>query len=81
MKRWGGECRRTMTSVAVLARHLPARIKNGTSLQRHESICQPDGREGLDLRVGGDPFFLAVADVLAADDASPDRAGGSPARP
>ena len=58
-----------MTSVAVLARHLPARIRNGTSLQRHESISQPDRGEGLDLRVGGDPFFVAVADVLAADDA------------
>ena len=46
----------------------------GSNQERHIGPApridfQPDRGERLDLRVGGDPFFLAVAHVLAADDA------------
>ena len=78
MNRWGGSGNWTITSVAVLARHFPARIKNRHIGPSPGIDLQPHGREGFDLDLGGDALFLAIAAVLAADHAArtqrPDRA-------
>ena len=58
----------------------------GSNQERHISPAprvdqQPDRGEGLDLRIGGDPFFLAVAHDTGRGRRCLARAGGSPAIP
>ena len=60
----------TSTSVAVSARHLPARMKNGTPSQRQESMREPQRRERLDRRVGRDARLLPVAAELPAHESA-----------
>ena len=68
-----------MTSVAVLARHLPARIKNGTSDQRHESISSLTAAKVSTWPSRRRLPFHRGSLVLAAHDAVWAPADGSPA--
>jgi hypothetical protein len=67
MFRSGGRLRLTSTSVVVVGKHLPARMKNGTPSQRHESTPQPHGpRTSRRSRIARDAFLVPVALELAA---------------
>ena len=47
----GGRCSVTSTSVVVAARHLPARMRNGTPSHRHESMCRRTAANVSTVRV------------------------------
>ena len=65
----GGRFSSTTTSVVVTGRHLPARMKNGTPSQRHESIVRRTAAKVSTCESGATPVFVPVAAVLAAHQA------------
>ena len=75
----GGRRNRNDTSVAVTGRHLPARIRIGTSAQRQESARGPERRRtSRSCDFGSTPSTSQVAVVLAADDGGRRRAAPAP---
>jgi hypothetical protein len=64
----GGRFRSTITSVAVTAMLLPARIRKGTSAQRQESIRRRTAAKVSTVESGLTPGLLPVPVELAAHD-------------
>jgi hypothetical protein len=46
----------TSTSVAVVGRHLPARMRNGTPAQREQSMCTRTAAKVSTVESGATPF-------------------------
>ena len=62
----GGRLSVTSTSVVVMARHLPVRIRNGTPSQRHDATPQLHRGVRLDRGPGRHPGLLPIPLELAA---------------